>query len=68
MRKTIQLLALAFLVQISVAGTIWQTRTQKQWVPYPGMVPLDQYLMPDENSEIALARSAAPASIRTEPK
>ena len=27
------------------------------------MAPLDQYLMPDENSEIALARSAAPASI-----
>jgi len=27
------------------------------------MAPLDQYLMPDEASEIALARSAAPASI-----
>ena len=27
------------------------------------MAPLDQYLMPDVNSEIALARSAAPASI-----
>ena len=27
------------------------------------MAPLDQYLMPDGNSEIALARSAAPASI-----
>ena len=27
------------------------------------MAPLDQYLMPDEKSEIALARSAAPASI-----
>ena len=27
------------------------------------MAPLDQYLMPDENAEIALARSAAPASI-----
>jgi hypothetical protein len=27
------------------------------------MAPLDQYLIPDENSEIALARSAAPASI-----
>jgi hypothetical protein len=27
------------------------------------MAPLDQYLIPDQNSEIALARSAAPASI-----
>jgi hypothetical protein len=27
------------------------------------MAPLDQYLVPDQNSEIALARSAAPASI-----
>jgi hypothetical protein len=31
--------------------------------PYPTMAPLDQYLMADQNAEIALARSAAPASI-----
>ena len=31
--------------------------------PYPVMAPLDQYLIPDEKAEIALARSAAPASI-----
>jgi hypothetical protein len=30
---------------------------------YPAMAPLNQYLMPDQNSEIALARSAAPSSI-----
>jgi len=30
---------------------------------YPAMAPLDQYLIPDEKAEIALARSAAPASI-----
>jgi hypothetical protein len=30
---------------------------------YPGMAPLSQYLMPDPAAEIALARSAAPASI-----
>jgi hypothetical protein len=34
-----------------------------QTAPYPAMAPLDQYLIPDENAEIALARSAAPASI-----
>jgi hypothetical protein len=31
--------------------------------PYPTMLPLDQYLTPDEPAEIALARSSAPASI-----
>lgn len=33
---------------------------------YPAMSPLDQYLMPDRDSEIALARSAAPRSISDE--
>jgi len=32
-------------------------------VKYTSMAPLDQYLMPDRNAEIALARSAAPDSI-----
>jgi hypothetical protein len=31
--------------------------------PYPSMAPIDGYLMPDRNAEIALARSAAPAAI-----
>ena len=31
--------------------------------PYPSMAPVEQYLMEDSNSEIALARSAAPESI-----
>src|SRR5579862_9211235 len=31
--------------------------------PYPTMAPLDQYLIADEQAEIALARSAAPPSI-----
>jgi hypothetical protein len=32
-------------------------------VSYPNMAPLDQYLMPDRQAEVSLARSAAPASI-----
>jgi hypothetical protein len=32
------------------------------------MAPLDQYLMTDRNAEIALARSAAPASISSDAK
>jgi hypothetical protein len=36
---------------------------QAQTGPYPVAAPLDQYLIADQASEIALARSAAPASI-----
>jgi hypothetical protein len=36
--------------------------------PYPNMAPLEQYLMPDRNAEIALARSAAPDSISHDAK
>jgi len=36
---------------------------QAEKTSYPAMAPLDQYLIADENAEIALARSAAPPSI-----
>jgi hypothetical protein len=36
--------------------------------PYPNMAPLDQYLIPDRNAEIALARSAAPQAISGDAK
>jgi len=39
---------------------------QAQKPPYPAMAPLDQYLIADQAAEIALARSAAPASISGE--
>jgi hypothetical protein len=38
-------------------------RGQVAKAPYAAMAPLDQYLIPDEKAEIALAKSAAPASI-----
>ena len=38
-------------------------QAQVEKPPYPAMAPLDQYLIADEKAEIALARSAAPASI-----
>ena len=62
-KMTAKLLALAFLLQVVSLGTIRQARAQSETAPYPAMAPLNQYLMPDENSEIALARSAAPRSI-----
>jgi len=39
------------------------TRAQAEKEPYPVMAPFDRYMMTDESAEIALARSAAPASI-----
>jgi len=62
-KKTISLLALAFFAQIALPGATGHSLAKSENAPYPVMAHLNQYLMPDENSEIALARSAAPASI-----
>lgn len=43
-----------------------QAQTPK--TAYPIMAPLDQYLMPDRDAEIALARSAAPDAISGDAK
>ena len=51
------------MIPICVTHTAWSLGTQDVGAPYPKMFPLDQYLMSDRNSEIALARSAAPRSI-----
>jgi hypothetical protein len=59
----VRIMALAFALQIAFAFALRQSVAQAGKAAYPAMAPLDQYLMPDEQSEIALARSAAPASI-----
>jgi hypothetical protein len=57
-------LTLFIFIQVVIPGATSQAQAQKtQKTPYPAMAPLNQYLMSDEKSEIALARSAAPASI-----
>ena len=64
MRKNyVKIMALAFTLQVvfSLVGQPAVAQTRKG--AYPAMAPLDQYLILDEKSEIALARSAAPASI-----
>ena len=38
-------------------------RAQGTKAPYPNMAPLDQYLIADRNTEITLAKSAAPKAI-----
>jgi hypothetical protein len=63
MRKSnLTISALAFVVPV-FSSLLACAQTQVQKAPYPVMAPLDQYLSADENAEIALARSAAPASI-----
>jgi hypothetical protein len=54
--------ALAVLVLLSTAIPSAAPAAQSQ-TPYPTMAPLSQYLMTDRQTEIDLARSAAPRSI-----
>jgi hypothetical protein len=51
------------VVLVVMFGTMGLAMAQSGSTPYPNMAPLDQYMMPDRDSEIALARSAAPESI-----
>ena len=62
-KKMLNFRALTFLALVLMPASTYQVRAQAESAPYPAMAPLDQYMMPDENSEIALARSAAPSSI-----
>jgi len=61
MRRSVTTFVFVLLTLAVVPGGIRQARAQAG--PYPAMAPLDRYLIPDKNAEIALARSAAPASI-----
>lgn len=63
LKKNIKIIAIACLVLVVLFCPTSRARGQAEKAPYPAMAPLDQYLIPDANSEIALARSAAPASI-----
>ena len=40
-----------------------RNRNEDRSIAYPSMASIEQYLMPDRNAEIALARSAAPEAI-----
>ena len=60
--KAITIFAVVILV-LFVANRTRQARAHAETFSYPAMAPLEQYLIPDKNSEIALALSAAPSSI-----
>jgi hypothetical protein len=66
-RRTLKSIALGSSVLVLALGAILQMQAQSK-TQYPSMAPLDQYLMPDRNAEIALARSAAPDSISRDAK
>jgi hypothetical protein len=61
-RTTIRITVFACGVLVALSSPICP-RAQVQNAPYPSMAPLDQYLIADQKVEIALARTAAPASI-----
>src|SRR5262249_33527595 len=49
------------LVQVGISGTVAQAEADAN--PYAQMAPLEQYLIADQDAEVALARTGAPASI-----
>ena len=55
--------AIKSFVLLVVLGVTHQAVAQDAATPYPRMAPIEQYLMTDQEAEIALARSAAPESI-----
>ncbi len=64
MRKNdFKLIAFVFLIQLCVPAKTLLAQAEAEKAMYPSMAPVDAYLIADQNAEIALARSAAPASI-----
>src|SRR5580658_1983180 len=62
-RKRVRTSALMGVALVVMFGAAWEAKAQDTKIPYPSMAPLEQYLIPDRNEEIKLARSAAPDSI-----
>jgi hypothetical protein len=60
--RTSRFLMGMFLASVAASG-ISQVQADDAKTPYPTMAPLDQYLIADVASEVALARTAAPASV-----
>jgi hypothetical protein len=63
LKRTTAFIGVALFAQLLLLITCAQAQAQAEKSSYPSMAPLDQYLIADENSEIALARTAAPKSI-----
>ena len=61
-RQTLSTIAARSVTLSLMLVAILSAQSQATKTPYPAMAPVEQYLM-DRDAEIALARSAAPASI-----
>ncbi len=58
-----KLTAALVIVLLFAFGALAQMRAQDNKDPYPNMAPLAQYMIPDRQAEVALARTAAPEDI-----
>jgi hypothetical protein len=65
-KKIVAIAVLAVLVQAAVPGAMRLARAQADKNQYANMAPLDQYLIADQDAEVALAKSGAPPSISGE--
>jgi hypothetical protein len=71
LKNDFKIIGIVFLVELCLPAATSQARAQASQAPtetaaYAVMAPLDAYLIADQSSEIALARSAAPKSIAEE--
>jgi len=63
MRSLSRACFISSFMMIAFVATGFVSPARAETTSYPVMAPVSQYLIPDEHTEIALARSAAPASI-----
>jgi hypothetical protein len=64
-RETVKMMASCAWALALALSTARNAQAQDANNPYPGMPPIEKYLM-DRDAEIALARSAAPPSISSD--
>ena len=64
--KILDALALATSMFIVVSFSPGPAQAQEAKAPYSAMAPLDQYLITDQDAEIALAKSAAPPALSSD--
>ena len=63
LKNKVGAIAIKSFALLVVFGAAFQAVAQDAKTAYPNMAPIEQYLMTDQGSEIALARSAAAESI-----
>lgn len=62
-RTTMKAISFAALLLTALTSASLPAWAQQAAMAYAKMAPIDQYLMPDQSAEVAMARSAAPPSI-----